>query len=431
MQNNWRDGYTVPCASLYPFQWNWDAGFHAIGWMYIDTSKAMDEIRSIFKGQWRNGMLPHIVFHETNDNYFPGPDVWKIFASENSPTGIKTTGITQLPVFGFILERILQIADAEHLDINSFIEEIFPKIVDSHRYLYTHRDPFNEGLPCLFHNWESTDNSPIWDTVWENMDLSNARDVAEYRKDNKKIDSSMRPTDLDYKRYIHLIDLLVSNKYNEDQILESYPFLVQENMFIAFLIRSNEALIKIGKKIGWCTKELENWQLLSKSNFNNKFWCTEQKTYYPFDLNTNSLIKKDIVGAMVALFAGIPSVEQANDLVIKMKNEFIQNPSWFLCPSYSSDAIDFEAKRYWRGPLWPNVNWILYHGLMRYGFNDLANKIKEQTLYLIEEYGMFEYFDPTPENNNSEIINKKGLGGSDFSWTAAIYLDFNFNHNLL
>ena len=44
---------------------------------------------------------------------------------------------------------------------------------------------------------------------------------------------------------------------------------------------------------------------------------------------------------------------------------------------------------------------------------------------------MFEYFDPTPETLYTKNENNKGLGGENFSWTAAIYLDFKYNHNLL
>ena len=431
LNDNWRNGYTVPCSSLYPFQWNWDAGFHAIGWMYIDPKRAMDEIRSLFKGQWKNGMLPHVVFHEMNENYFPGPSIWNIQKSNAAPEGINTTGITQLPVFGFVLERILQIAETINLDMDDFVHEIFPKIVHAHRYLYNYRDPKKEGLPCLFHNWESTDNAPIWDAIWERMDLSNARDVASLRKDNKKIDASMRPTDLDYKRYVHLIDLLNEKSFKEHSVVESYPFLVQENMFISFLIRSNESLIKIANKYNFDKTELMQWQSLSISSFNQKFWDQNAKMYYPFDLNTNELIQKDVIGGMMALFAGIPTVDQANMLADKLSKNFIKDENWFYCPSYSSDAIDFDSKRYWRGPLWPNVNWLLYHGFKRYGFNDLASTIKTQTLYLIEKYGMYEYFDPTPESKNMLNDDNKGLGGENFSWTAAIYLDFNFNHNLL
>lgn len=431
LNDNWRNGYTVPCASLYPFQWNWDAGFHAIGWMYIDPNKAMNEIRSLFKGQWKNGMLPHVVFHEMSENYFPGPGIWNIHKSNASPEGINTTGITQLPVFGFVLERILQTADAIGLNMDDFVHEIFPKIVHAHRYLYQHRDPKKEGLPCLFHNWESTDNAPIWDAIWGRMDLSNARDVSGLRKDNKKIDASMRPTDLDYKRYVHLIDLLNEKAFDEASVVKSYPFLVQDNMFIAFLIRSNEALIKIGNKFKIDTSELEQWQTLSLSNFNQKFWDNEAEMYYPFDLNTNERIQKDIIGGMMALFAGIPSQEQAGKLAAKLTKSFVKDEHWFYCPSYSATATDFDAKRYWRGPLWPNVNWLLYHGFKRYGFDQLADTIKSQTIYLIEKYGMFEYFDPTPETLHTKNENKKGLGGENFSWTAAIYLDFKYNHNLL
>ncbi len=431
LRENWRNGYTVPCGSLYPFQWNWDAGFHALGWMYVDPNRAIEEIRSMFKGQWENGMLPHVVFHESNENYFPGPDVWNITKSDNAPKHINTTGITQLPVFGFMLERLLQIAKDIHFDIDNFVYEIYPKIIQAHRYLYENRDPLKEGLPCLFHNWESTDNAPIWDAIWERMDLSNAREVADLRKDNKKIDGSMRPTDLDYKRYIHLIDLLNDKSFNEKEITKDYPFLVQENMFISFLIRSNESLLKIADLYGFDKKELMHWQALSVKNFNEKFWCNDSKMYYPFDLNSKELIKKDIIGGMMALFAGIPSQEQAQSLANKLELEFVQDENWFLCPSYSSKAKDFDSKRYWRGPLWPNVNWLLYHGFKRYGFDLLANKIKDQTIYLIEQYGMYEYFDPMPEATGSIQQQHKGLGGENFSWTAAIYLDFNMNHNFL
>lgn len=430
LNSNWRNGYTVPCSSLYPFQWNWDAGFHAIGWMYVDPEKALNEIRSMFKGQWKNGMLPHVVFHELNENYFPGPDVWNIKKSDAAPEGIDTTGITQLPVFGFVLERIIQIAETIHFKMDDFVHEIFPKIMHAHRYLYQNRDPRKEGLPCLFHNWESTDNAPIWDGVWERMDLKSARDVAALRKDNKKINASMRPTDLDYKRYVHLIDLLNKHAFDENEIIQSYPFLIQENMFISFLIRSNEALLKIAKKYNFDTTELDQWQSLSIDCFNQKFWCSQNQMYYPFDLNTGQLIKKDIVGGFMALFAGIPTLNQAEAIVSKLEHEFILNEDWFYCPSYSPKAIDFDAKRYWRGPLWPNVNWLLYHGLKRYGYNALADKIKTQTIYLIEMYGMYEYFNPTPEEKNNKE-NNRGLGGENFSWTAAIYLDFKLNHNLL
>ena len=67
-------GFTKPSTTLYPFQWNWDSGFIAYGYSHYNISRAIEELRSLFKGQWSNGMLPHIVFHGESRDYFPGPD---------------------------------------------------------------------------------------------------------------------------------------------------------------------------------------------------------------------------------------------------------------------------------------------------------------------------------------------------------------------
>ena len=429
LEGNWRTGYTIPSSTLYPFQWNWDAGFHALGWMYVDIEKAIQEVNHIFSGQWKNGMLPHIVFHKEDENYFPGPSEWDIHQSANCPENIKTSGITQLPVFGFFLERMDQIAEQNGQDISDFIQQILPKVFHFHQYLYQNRDPLNEGLPFVIHNWESTDNAPIWDEVWETMNVDKAREVAHLRKDLKKVDASMRPTHEHYKRYIYLIDLLKEKSYDESSLMNNYPFLIQENFFISLLIRSNEGLIKLAKKYGFSYPELYVWQEKSLKSFRNKFWDVEAEMFYPYDFNKKALIKKDILGAVISLFAGIPNKEQANALVNKIEKSFIPNEAWFLCPSYSAKAKDFDPKKYWRGPLWPNVNWLLYHGLKRYGFDTVAEKIKEQTIYLIEHVGMYEYFDPRPLEESS--LEQKGLGGQNFSWTAAIYLDFKNNSVIL
>ena len=135
LNNNWRDGYTIPSARLYPFQWNWDAGFIALALSYINQDRAMEEVEFMFKSQWSNGMLPHIAFHKQNDNYFPGPDVWETDNLKNSSKVVSSTGITQPPVFGFILNRMHNQMH-QHPQWHTFLEKIFPKVVDFHRYLY-------------------------------------------------------------------------------------------------------------------------------------------------------------------------------------------------------------------------------------------------------------------------------------------------------
>ena len=75
----------------------------------------------------------------------------------------------------------------------------------------------------------------------------------------------------------------------------------------------------------------------------------------------------------------------------------------------------FNSKKYWRGPIWCIINFMLVIGFKKCGESDLANKIKNNTTALIDQNGFFEYFDPQLGI---------GYGGDNFSWTAAIYLLF-------
>ena len=64
LKNNWNGNFTIPSSSLYPHLWSWDSAFIAIGNSYYDTKKAIKELEFLFDAQWKNGMIPHIVFDE-------------------------------------------------------------------------------------------------------------------------------------------------------------------------------------------------------------------------------------------------------------------------------------------------------------------------------------------------------------------------------
>ena len=66
LNKNDRGGYTVPTARLYPFQWNWDSGFTALGLVKYNEERAWQELEKLFEGQWRDGLLPHIIFHQSS-----------------------------------------------------------------------------------------------------------------------------------------------------------------------------------------------------------------------------------------------------------------------------------------------------------------------------------------------------------------------------
>ena len=84
-----------------------------------------------------------------------------------------------------------------------------------------------------------------------------------------------------------------------------------------------------------------------------------------------------------------------------------------LVPSTDPGFAGFEPKRYWRGPIWAVVNWMIAAGFAAANDTTSAARIRADTVALIEASGLSEYFDP---------MTGEGIGGADFSWTAAIYL---------
>ncbi|MCI5083593.1 MAG: hypothetical protein MRY78_17980 [Saprospiraceae bacterium] len=422
---NWTGHFTKPAPNLYPHQWNWDAGFIAIGYAHFDLDKAEQELRSLFKGQWSNGMLPQIVFGtETNARYFPGPDFWWTHLAKAATQEPQTSGISMPPVHGFALWRIYQIAKKQDPKrARAFLEEMFPKVLKSHQYFYEFRDPQQEGLVYIRHPWEGgTDNSPIWDSVLEKIDPTQL-DIPPYeRKDLQNPEAAAhRPSDLDYDRYVHLVDVFRKNKYDEQAIYEECPFLIQDPLFNGALVWSNECLIKAGQELGEPVNELIHWNELTIFSLNEKLWDEERGIYNAYDLKNDQLIPVHTNSGLMPMIGEVPTQEQAEQMLLMLEGaDFCgSSENIYSCPTYSLQAEDVNYKRYWRGPVWINMNWLLYHGLLRYDMEDMAAKVKRDSLELIGQYGFYEYFDP--RKDKSENL---ACGTNQFSWTAALCIDF-------
>ncbi|MDC1320232.1 hypothetical protein N8Y41_01830 [bacterium] len=76
LAKNDRGGFTIPTAGLYPYQWNWDSAFVALGIATYDMDRAWSEITKLIDGQWPDGMIPSIIFRSDDPSYFPGPSRW-------------------------------------------------------------------------------------------------------------------------------------------------------------------------------------------------------------------------------------------------------------------------------------------------------------------------------------------------------------------
>ena len=420
IKGNWRDGFTIPTNKLYPFQWLWDSGFVALGNGIFNLPQAIEEINNMFSGQWENGMVPHILFHSENEKtYFPNYDFWNSNINPGAPIFPKSSGITQPPVFGFVLKALLDY-HADNDTLRAFIKEIFPKIKAFHKFLYTYRDHNKDGLFHIFHPWESgRDNSPIWDDSLNRIVIDKEILPDYTRRDTQLMNAEERPTTDQYDRYVYLLELGKKFQYDGKEIAEQSPFLIQDCMMNAILIKSNESLIQIAKEFGYDYAEIEEWQVQSKSSFNCKFWNEEIKCFVSFDCrNQEQLIHKE-VGGFVSMFAECATKEQADSMSSYLQN--LHERGYYLCPSFDVDSELFDSKRYWRGPVWPQMNWMVAKGLKIYGYDKLAKIVRDDLLELVNKLGFFEYF----ESNKKKVDTiTKGYGGNNFSWTASTVLSF-------
>ncbi len=419
LDSNWNGSYTVPSRRLYPHQWNWDSGFIAIGYSHYDTERAMGELKNLFRAQWRNGMLPQIVFNkESLGTYFPEPDFWQTERSPDSPRDLLTSGITMPPVHALSVLRIYNNA-RDRSKVIPFLEWIYPRLLSLHRYLYRERDPEGVGLVYIRHPWESgMDNSPTWDLVLKDIRRDTVS-IPPYRRLDldKGIKSGMRPRNEDYDRFIYLVDLFRRLNYDEGAIRRECPFIIYGPLFNSVLQASNEALIKIGEIIKGPVKEVVEWHERTAKAISGRLYHEEHGIFDAYDVVNKKLLEVDTASGFMPLFSGSATPAQARRLY-----EFLNSSSFcalhqgncHTVPNYDVKKEGFDRTNYWRGPVWININWMLAEGLKRYGYIQKADSIKRDILELPMRFGFYEYYDS---------FNGRGYGSEDFSWTAALFID--------
>ena len=403
LNNNYRENYTIPSSNLYPHQWSWDScwiifAYANIGW----HEKAENELRSLFKYQWKNGLIPSIIFHDLSDNtYFPGPEYWNL-KEKAKEIAVKDTctGIVQPPIHSHACLEIFY-ANKNKL----FLEEMYPKLLKWHEYLYNYRDLDNEGIVFIRHPWESgMDNSPNWDEALSRIQINKFK-YSKLRTDNKKVNDDERPTDLTYERYLFLIELFKKCNYNEATIVENSEFIIQDVLFNVLLIKSNYALLEIGKILQKDISKIELWIELAEKNF-KKFFINN--FYYNFDLKKKTHIFKKTISGISPIFLNLNP-----ELIIKeLKTNFldIENNNYKISTLARSDN-QFNSINYWRGPMWINLSWLILSSLEKFD-KTLSMNIKKDCIKVIKNKGFYEYFDSLPNGN--------GCGDNKFSWTAAI-----------
>lgn len=421
LKQNDRGDYTMPAGELYPHQWLWDSCFTAIGLRHVDLERAQKELLSLLRGQWSNGMLPNMIFSD-DPNFKRDRSSWKSWLNPSSPKDVATSGITQPPL---LAEAVVRVGEKLELpERRAWYQQMWEGLLAYHQWLYADRDPHEEGLISLVHPWETgLDNTPpwmaylqdhqmpLWIRVLHATKLENI--VGLFRRDTRSVPLNERFSNHEILALYDVQLRLRRKAYNIDRILDHSLFAIEDLGFNSIFIRANTHLQAIAKTLGeGLPDELTARMQLTEKAFDG-LWDELTSQYYSRDFVTHKWLRESSVATLLPLYAGHISKERAGELI-----RLIESPHQFglsfPLPSVPRSSAFFDPQRYWQGPTWININWMVIDGLKRYGFVEHAEVLKEVTLELVGQHGCYEYFDP---------LDGSPHGSPQFSWTAALAID--------
>ena len=414
LEANWLGHATSPSKLLYPHQWSWDAACIAIGYAAWNQERAETELRSLFAGQWSDGLLPHIVFTD-GARYFPGPEFWQTQRSPAAPREPRTSGIVQPPIHATAVLQVYRAA-SDQPRAAAFLEELLPKLAAWHEYLYRARTRAEGGLAEIWHPWESgMDNSPLWDAALERVAFDPELLPPYERVDVQVAEATERPSDGEYDRYVYLVTVFRELGYDSSRIRDVVPFALQPVLFNSLLVQSNRDLAEIARIVGADPDRFESWAESTARALDEQLWDEEHAVYVDFDVKAGKRVGTRTAAGLAPLYAGVPSRARAARMAELLAGSRVEvgDAGWAVTSLGPADP-GFQPARYWRGPVWPILNWVLQRGLDRYGYATLAAEVRGALVDLARSSGFYEHYSPA---------TGRGQGGEQFAWTAALLLD--------
>ena len=189
------------------------------------------------------------------------------------------------------------------------------------------------------------------------------------------------------------------------------------------LHREMQAMAVIAGKLGKPDDQQEWRQRAEKlaKLIDSVFWDEQDGFYYDRHEKSGKLTKVKSVSGFLPLWAGVASPAHAKRIIeehLVNKKEF-----WLKYPvaSYAVTEPDYSQIQTttccnWRGTAWIPTNYMIMHGLIRYGYNDLARELADRTFRMVldENPATREYY-------NGE--SGEGHGMNPFwGWSSLAYV---------
>ena len=356
------EGYTAPNNVVYPWQWLWDSCFHAIVWLELgDDERAIRELTHALSAQdEESGFVPHM-------NYERGPDTHAEFWGRRG-----ASSITQPPMFGHALAECARRGVAVPTEL---AEQARHGLAFLLRRRARH---LASGLVLLAHPWESgADDSPRWDDLCP-QGISPER---WYQRKGELVASIVRSAS-------------GAPIANPSSLVASVGFnaLIAFNAYELLTIVDDDQLRR------------EADELVERLDLR---WDGEQSSWIDAGATERGS------GRIRTLDAMLPLLVTRDDRARERAHKALSDPSEYGAPFgptgvHREEAV-FSRDTYWRGPTWPQLNYLCWLGARRAADDELAQRIARQTIAGAVQSELAEYWDPD---------TGEGLGAIPQAWTG-------------
>ena len=232
------------------------------------------------------------------------------------------------------------------------------------------------------------------------------------RRDLDHADAAMRPRKHDYDCYMALVQYGRDHGWDQRLIATQGPFRVADVGMSMMLQQANRDLAEWATALGDKDNRavIEGWISTADQGL-HRLWDPSARCFCSRDEMTGQSSGQVTSASFLAIYAGVAAPHQTNALIDHWDR--IERRVTYMLPSFDPEHSLFDERRYWRGPCWAVVNFMVYQGLVRAGLEDRAARLEADTRTMMELSDFREAFSP---------LDGTGSGGRNFSWTAAIWL---------
>lgn len=361
LERHWVEehSYTAPNRSVYPWLWLWDSCFHAICWAALGDERATVELSTAMSGQSATGFLPHMgyLLDPVEATVFWGRPGW--------------SSITQPPMYGHAVAELVD----RGLDPGA---ELLEKAEAGLGFLLSGRKRSDDGLVEVVHPWESgTDDSPRWDdfvsapfnrTMWHGLKGELMKTVVRSADGSPLANPAFAVAPAGFNA------LVAFNALELAQVTGS-----------STLVAAARELVEV---------------LDSRWDEELGTWCDAGPSAHGS-------------GRAMTLDGLLPVLVTTGDDRVDRVFAMLEDQGYFggrYGPAgVARTEVSFDPNTYWRGPTWPQLNYLLWLAAKRRGRVRDQGRLVEATAAGALRSQMAEYWHPD---------TGRGMGARPQSWTG-------------